>query len=142
MRFPAFILILGLLVGCASNGARPHAIWHPEVFSMIQCWLSDTASPVVTEVNLDAIQRDRNQFDQAAIKQEDGWIVYREARGSFKRYRVIEHNGNHYQVEYQENGGGTLTTVSQIEFSIGKRVIHVNGQPTVINILRVISYTR
>jgi hypothetical protein len=142
MRFSVLILVLGLLVGCASNSSRPYGVWHPEVFGMIQSWISDTESPVVTEVNLDAVQRNRNQFDQDGVKHEDGWIVYRESGGGFKRYRVIERKGNHYRVEYQENGGGTLTTVSQIEFSIDKREIHMDGKPTVVNTLRVISYSK
>jgi hypothetical protein len=64
------------------------------------------------------------------------------AGGGVKRYRVIEQKGNHYRVEYQDNGGGTLTTDSQIGFTIDKREIHVDGKPTVINILKVISYSK
>jgi hypothetical protein len=80
MRFALLILALGL-TGCASDGARLQGAWHPEVFSMIQCWISDTERPVVTEVNLDAVQRDRNQFDQDRVKQEGGWVVYRVPEG-------------------------------------------------------------
>ncbi len=109
---------------------------------MIQCWISDTESPVVTEVNLDAVQRNRNQFDKDGIKQEDGWTVYGESGGGFKRYRVIERSGSHYKIEHQENGGGSLTTVSRIEFSIENREIHTDGKPTVINVLKVISYSK
>src|SRR5947207_62613 len=29
---------------------------HPKVFSMINCWISDSESPVVTEINLDAVE--------------------------------------------------------------------------------------
>src|SRR6266516_2162754 len=28
---------------------------HPKVFNMIDCWISDSESPVVTEINLDAV---------------------------------------------------------------------------------------
>ena len=45
------------------------------------------------------------------------------------RYRVIESKGNHYKIEYQENGGGTLTTASIIEFDIEKRNILRDGKP-------------
>ena len=109
---------------------------------MVECWISDTESPVVTEVNLDAVQSDRNQFNGDKVKQEDGWMVYRMPEGGFKRYRVIEHEGNHYKVEYQDNGGGTLTTDSRIEFTIDKREIQVDGKPKAINILKVISYSK
>jgi hypothetical protein len=30
------------------------------------------------------------------------------------RYRVLESKGGHYKIEYQENGGGTLTAASII----------------------------
>jgi hypothetical protein len=114
---------------------------HPQVFSMIQCWISDTESPVVTEINLDAVEKNRNQFSKDELKQEDGWTVCHEvdAKG-FKRYHLIETKSNHYKVEYQENGGGTLTTSSIIEFSVEKREIRKNGKPTTIRVLRVDSY--
>jgi hypothetical protein len=36
----------------------------------------------------------------------------------FMRYRALELKGDHYKIEYQENGGGTLTTAAVIEFEI------------------------
>lgn len=115
---------------------------HPEAFSMIQCWISDTESPVATEINLDAVAKNRNQFSSNDIKQEDGWTICHEAEAKgFKRYRLIETKGNHYKVEYQENGGGTLTTASIIEFSVEKREIRKNGKLTAIRVLRVDSYS-
>jgi hypothetical protein len=56
------------------------------------------------------------------------------------RYRLLESKGNHYQVEYQESGGGSLTTASIIEFSIEKRDIRRDGKPASIRVLRVSSY--
>ena len=58
----------------------------------------------------------------------------------FMRYRVIESKGNHYKIEYQENGGGTLTTASIIEFDSEKRTIQRDGKPAPIRVLRVSSY--
>ena len=109
---------------------------------MIESWISDVESPVVTEVSLDAVQRNRNQFDHSEVKQEGGWVIYRPPEGGFKRYRVIEHKGNHFKVEFQDNGGGTLTTRSQIAFTLDKREVLVGGKPKAINTLRVISYSR
>mgnify|MGYP000461576366 CR=1 FL=1 len=115
---------------------------HPQVFSMIQGWNADTESPVATEINLDAVEKNRNQFSKDEIKQEDGWTICREAAAKgFKRYSLIEKKGNHYKVEYQENGGGTLTTSSTIEFSVATREIKKNGKPTTIRVLRVDAYT-
>jgi hypothetical protein len=141
IKFALLALVLGLTYS-ASVGARVQGAWHPLVFSMIENWISDVESPVVTEVNLDAVQRNRNQFDHDEVKQEDGWVVYREPERGFKRYRVIEHKGNHYKVEYQDNGGGTLTTGSQIGFTLDKREILVDGKPKVVNVLKVISYSK
>ena len=58
------------------------------------------------------------------------------------RYRVIESKGNHYKIEYQENGGGTLTTASIIEFDIEKRNILRDGKPVTMRVLRVLSYNQ
>jgi hypothetical protein len=54
---------------------------------------------------------------------------------------VLESKGTHYKIEYQENGGGTLTTSSIIEFDIQKRTIQRDGKPATIRVLRVTSYS-
>ena len=116
---------------------------HPKVFNMIECWISDSESPVVTEINLDAVEENGNQFNEDGLKQDGDWLSYPTPdTGGFMRYRVLEAKGNHYKVEYQENGGGTLTTASTIEFDIDKRTIHRNGSPATIRVLRVSSYTQ
>jgi hypothetical protein len=115
---------------------------HPKVFNMIDCWISDSESPVVTEINLNAVEENGNQFSEDGLKQDGDWLVYSSPdTGGFMRYRVLESKGNHYKVEYQENGGGTLTTASTIEFDIDKRHIRHNGSPMTIRVLRVSSYT-
>jgi hypothetical protein len=114
---------------------------HPKVFSMIDCWVSDSESPVVTEINLDAVERNGNEFNQDGVRQDGEWLrcPVPDTNG-FMRYRVLESKGNHYKVEYQENGGGTLTTSSTIEFEIENREIHHEGKPATIRVLRVSSY--
>jgi hypothetical protein len=116
---------------------------HPEVFSMINCWISDSESPVVTEINLDAVEKNGNEFNQDGLKQDSEWrqCPVLDTNG-FMRYRVLESKGNHYKVEYQENGGGTLTTASTIEFDIEKRDIRHDGKPVTIRVLRVSSYNQ
>jgi len=116
---------------------------HPKVFNMVDCWISDSESPVVTEINLDAIEKNGNQFSEDGLKQDGDWLVYSlPDTGGFMRYHVLEAKGNHYKIEYQENGGGTLTTASTIEFEIDKRNIHRNGSPMAVHVLRVLSYTQ
>jgi hypothetical protein len=48
----------------------------------------------------------------------------------------------HYKIEYQENGGGTLTTAAVIEFSVEKQNIQRDGKPVAIRALRVSSYDK
>jgi hypothetical protein len=116
---------------------------HPKVFNMIDCWISDSESPVATEINLNAVEKNGNQFNEEGLKQDGDWLDYSvPATGGFMRYRVLEAKGNHYKVEYQENGGGTLTTASTIEFDIEKRNIRRNGSPMTVRVLRVSSYTQ
>ena len=116
---------------------------HPKVFNMIDCWVSDSESPVATEINLNAVEKNGNQFNEDGLKQDGDWLVYSLLdTGGFMRYRVLDAKGNHYKVEYQENGGGTLTTASTIEFEIDKRNIRHNGSPMTVRVLRVLSYTQ
>jgi hypothetical protein len=116
---------------------------HPKVFNMIDSWTSDSESPVVTEINLNAVEKNGNQFNEDGLKQDGDWLVYSVPdTGGFMRYRVLEAKGSHYKVEYQENGGGTLTTASTIEFEIEKRHIRRNGSPMTVRVLRVASYTQ
>jgi hypothetical protein len=115
---------------------------HPKVFNLIDCWISDSESPVVTEINLDAVEKNGNEFNEDGLKQDGEWTrcPVPDASG-FMRYRVLESKGNRYKVEYQENGGGTLTTASIIEFTIEKREIQREGKPVTMRVLRVLSHT-
>jgi hypothetical protein len=116
---------------------------HPKVFNLIDCWISDSESPVVTEINLDAVDKNGNEFNDDGLKQEDEWMrcPTPDTNGGFMRYRVLESKGNHYKVEYQENGGGTLTTASIIEFAIEEREMQHDGKTVTIRVLRVLSHT-
>lgn len=124
------------------QGAAPAFKVHPKVFNLIDCWISDSESPVVTEINLDAVEKNGNEFNDAGLRQDGEWTQcpVPDTNG-FMRYRVVEAKGNHYKVEYQENGGGTLTTASIIEFSVEKRSIRKDDKPATIRVLRVLSYS-
>jgi hypothetical protein len=113
---------------------------HPKVFTFIEGWLSDGESPIATEINLDAVELSTNQFQPDELKEEDGWFRAKGRDGEgFVRYRITEQKGNHYKVDYQENGGGTLTTMAKIEFNVEKREVRVQGKPKTIRVLRVTS---
>ena len=94
---------------------------------------------MVTEINLDAVEKNGNQFNDDGLKMEDGWTRCPNADGGFMRYRVVESKGNHYKVEYQENGGGSLTTTATIEFTIEKREMRKDGKAAKIRVLRVVA---
>ncbi len=111
---------------------------HPKIFEMVECWLSDTAYPIVTEINIDAVKINRNQFSFNEIKDDDGWIHYKRKEG-FLRYKVISNNGNHYKILFQSNGGGTLTSQSEIEFKIATSSVNVNGKTQNFRALKILS---
>ncbi|HEX4707453.1 MAG TPA: hypothetical protein VH229_06935 [Candidatus Udaeobacter sp.] len=114
---------------------------HPKVFSMINCRISDSESPVVTEINLDAVEKNGNQFNDDDLKQDGEWLRSPMPDGNgFMRYRVLESKGDHYKIEYQENGGGSLTTASVVEFDVEKRDIGRDGKPVSLRVLRVTSF--
>jgi hypothetical protein len=130
-----------------SPATKPSALSlriHPKVFNMIDCWISDSESPVVSEINLNAVELNRNQFDYDQLKPDGEWVrcPTPESKDGFMRYRVLESMGTHYKIEYQENGGGSLTTSSIIEFDIQKRNIQRDGKPATIRVLRVSSYNQ
>jgi hypothetical protein len=87
----------------SSGGTSPTALKiHPKVFNMIDCWVSDSESPVATEINLNAVEKNGNQFNEDGLKQDGDWLVYSlPDTGGFMRYRVLESKGNHYKIEYQ-----------------------------------------
>lgn len=148
---PLPLAILPLLFGLPSppgisaekppqpSAAKP--LFHPKIFELIGGWISDTESPVVTEINLDAVAANPNQFDPAEVKQEDQWWRWNnpETRG-FLRYRILESKGARYTIELQNNGGGTLTTRAILVVVLGKRTVLVDGQSREIRVLRMESF--
>ena len=93
------------------------------------------------QTNLDAVKKNGNELNQDGLKQDGEWLQCPVSDTSgFMRYRVLESKRDHYKIEYQENGGGTLTTAAVIEFSIEKRNIQRDGKSVTIRVLRVSSY--
>jgi hypothetical protein len=102
---------------------------HPGVFSMIVCWLSDTGLPVATEINLDAAALDDDQFF-GEVSVDGEWFRVDDAEtGGFQRYRVLGMEYGCWVVEYQRNGGGTLTTSDEIVVSLHRRSFGKNLSP-------------
>ena len=132
--------ILLFACGCTSVDFGRKPVIHPKVFEMAESWLSDTAYPVITEVNLDAVEENRNQFDYTEVSEKEGWTICpgKENEG-FLRYKVISQNGSQYTIRFQHNGGGSLTTESEIEFIIYTRTIFVDKNQKNIKALKILS---
>jgi hypothetical protein len=136
------VIAMGLVCGFAFGKNEAPALnltgVHPEVFHMVTCWISDTVQPVVTEISLDAIETNHNQFDFSSVKRSAGWTECPVTGGEgFRRFKPIQQAKNQFVVEYQENTGGTLTTTSNIECSLESRDIRVSGQLRSIRVMRV-----
>lgn len=113
---------------------------HPRVFALVTCWSSDTDEPVVTEVNLDAVSKNRNQFDTSLVRTRGEWTECPGDLGQgFERYRVVKSDNGQVTIEFQSNGGGTYTSVSIIEFVIEQRELRQNGKRVSRRILRLMS---
>ena len=113
---------------------------HPTVFELVTCWNSDAEQPVVTEINLDAVRKNRNQFDAETVRTNGDWVECPGRDGlGFRRFKVISSNENVFLVEFQSNSGGTLTTATRIEFIIEAREIRSAGKARPVSVLRVMS---
>ena len=144
MKRLALLVLLAAFVGCSCLRQQTERLpeIHPKVFSMVECWLSDTQEPVVTEINLDAVSNNGNQF-YGKLTSDGTWtrVDGEDGRG-FMRYRVIEKRGNTWYVEFQNNGGGSLTTSTIIGFTLSHRTFKVDRKQTRIRIVRIDSMER
>jgi hypothetical protein len=108
---------------------------------MMGCWISDTAYPVVTEINLDAVDENRNQFNHEIVNQdEEGWVHYPNPEGGFLQYKILSQEQGKFRILFYSNGGGTLTTAVEIKCMVSAREILVNGVMKRVRILRLLEY--
>ena len=149
--FSAITLLLCGLAYLAINSSKKSeetrlpTLIHPLVFNLMLCWDSDTVSPVITEINLDAVYKNNDQFDYSRVTKEkdlDGvqWIVYTpsDQRG-YTRYRIAEQTSQTTRVVFNENGGGSWTRQAKITYQIMKRPVEIDGKKTEISVLRVLA---
>ena len=124
--------------GCLADVKSP-AI-HPHVFSLITCWPSDRGEPVVTEINLDAVELNRNQFPPENVVLRTPWHEYSlDDGGGFERYRIVSSRQGCITAEFQHNRGGTFTSVSTVQFRISTRVLQQQGRAVCCRVLQVLS---
>jgi hypothetical protein len=114
--------------------------FHPKLFELVTSWDSDTDQPVVTEINLDAVVKNRNQFDFTKVKKNGDWIECPGDDGcGFRRFKIIKADQKQFLIEFQRNAGGTLTTPSLIEFVIDTRHLLKAGKSHPVQVLRIMS---
>ena len=114
---------------------------HPKLFEMVIAWDSDTEQPVVTEINLDAVAKNRNQFDFSKVKKNGDWIECAGDDGcGFIRFKTLNSDKKRLLIEFQRNAGGTLTIGVLIEFVVETRDVLKAGKTHPIQVLRVISF--
>ncbi|GDY07373.1 hypothetical protein LBMAG52_08590 [Planctomycetia bacterium] len=139
--FVAICVSASVTVDASEKDASPDAgRIHPKVFEMVTSWDSDTEQPVVTEINLDAVAKNRNQFDFSKVKKNGEWIecVGDDGHG-FRRFKTIKSDKKRHVIEFQRNAGGTLTTSTLIEFVIETRHVLKAGKAHPIQVLRVMA---
>ncbi|MDF7802107.1 hypothetical protein P4C99_21730 [Pontiellaceae bacterium B1224] len=104
---------------------------------MVEPWISDTCYPVVTEINLDAVRQNNNQFYTSVSKKENWITTCTDNELGFLRYKVLTQDSNSYTIEFQSNEGGSLTTSSIISFRIIQRSLKIDGKEKQIEVLQV-----
>src|SRR5207253_2241871 len=73
-EFSKIVTSLHPIKGDAKTASAPPPLkLHPKIFNMIDCWISDSESPVVTEINLDAVEMNKNEFDMDNVKADGEW---------------------------------------------------------------------
>ncbi|MEN9360450.1 MAG: hypothetical protein RL095_1985 [Verrucomicrobiota bacterium] len=120
------------------NAPDPERI-HPKVFEMVKSWISDPSSPVVTEINLDAVAANRNQFDPDDVRREGPWHRWKSENGGEVKFRLMKRDGDIFTALCHFNGGGTLTEALQIRFALASRDIETDDGLRLHRILRVLS---
>lgn len=143
--FCCWVVLVGVVCGQHGLAVSPpaeRAPIHPRVFKLVTCWSSDTEQPVVTEINLDAVRRNRNQFDPDVVTTRGGWVECpRDPGPGFDRYRIVREENEVVTVEFQSNDGGTFTAAANIEFAVETREFREKDAPVKRRVLRVISCT-
>jgi len=142
------LLVVLSLVAChkaekpnAESAATPI---HPKVFQMVLCWDSDMISPVLTEINLDAVYRNNDQFDfkrlEIVTESEGDSVYYRDqSERGYLSYRVLEEINGVTRIKFYENGGGSGTSSETITYETKKRTVRIDGEKVEISVLSVLA---
>ena len=140
--FFIFLAFCTPAIGSDKEKAEQAPFIHPLIFQMVDCWTSDTSYPVVTEFNLDAIEKNRNQFDRDDVKKVGEWTEFRNMSDSGEallRCKISQPKDGIFTAIFTENGEGSMTTVRFIRFSIGERIFGVDGKQISHRTLKILS---
>ncbi len=141
MKYILLLLVTPIL-GCysLSYSSEELPIIHPEAFELVTSWISDTAQPVATEINLDAIKENRNQYDYDKIETKNDLITFKKPdREGWVGYELVNSENNIYKIIFYSNGGGRFTSKDTITFKLIRRPVTVNNVSRTPLILRVLS---
>ncbi len=132
-----FILIFILSVGQNSYGADLDEVVHPKAFENIEAWISDTESPLFVSFNVDAVRKNRNQFDYSHVTVAGDVVTFTEKNG-YLAYRIVSNTEDALHIIFYNNGGGTLTTATDMTFAKVSKAMLVHGKSQTIKLLELI----
>jgi hypothetical protein len=112
---------------------------HPLVFEQVAGWISDTESPVTLQISLDAMRKNRNQFDYDGVSVRDGTVRWTDGTSSCG-YRAVGLGGGVIRYEVWSNDGGTLTERHVIDATTTVRKVIIRGATKEIDVLEVIAF--
>ena len=103
---------------------------HPLALEHAQCWLSDREILEFPVINVSAIEGNRNQYDYAEIKREQGSFVYtRNERDNYLRLRLlVQEHGQYWKYTLHSNGGGSSTFTTTFFGKFVDRNVRVAGK--------------
>ncbi len=133
------IFILIFIVSACQNsyGADVEAVIHPKAFENIESWISDTESPLYLSFNVDAVRKNRNQFDYSQVTVTGNLVNFTRENG-YLAYKIVSNTDHTLQIIFYNNGGGTLTTATDMTFAKVTKSILVHGQSQTIKLLELI----
>ncbi len=105
---------------------------HPKAFALVVSWISDTVSPVVTGISLDAVRKNRNQFDYSGVTVDGSFVRYQSAEeGGYLSYQItpLDDEGQFLIVFFSSDGGSFteryFMTIQISHRKIGDREVEV-----------------
>ena len=106
---------------------------------MVLSWVSDKEQPVVTQVNLDAMRGNNDQFDYSAVEQDGKRVRYSQNDETIS-YWLEDSGDGKIRAHVVQGGSGSLSM--QIDFQILKERVKIDGLIKEIEVLDVVASLR